>query len=124
MKLHTMAAVAFAGALALLTPTIAGAAPQDFNLTNSTGYEIKSVFISPHSSNDWQEDVLGQDTLADGGAVEIHFPGGRGATCDWDLKVVYSTDDSSAEWTDGFDLCTITQIDIKWDGHTTSATYQ
>lgn len=125
MKHLILAAVA-ACAFALLTPTLASAAPQDFNLTNSTGYEIKSVYISAHSSNDWEEDVMGSDVLANGGSVEIHFPGGRGETCDWDLKVVYSVDDSTAEWTDGFDLCTITSIDIKWDKDTnvTSATYQ
>ncbi len=124
MRMNLMAAGVLAAGLAMFAPVAASAAPQDFELTNSTGYEIKSVFVSPHSSNDWQEDVLGQDTLADGAAVKIHFPGGRGETCDWDLKVVYTSDGSSAEWTDGFDLCTITSIDIKWDGTNTSATYQ
>ncbi len=124
MKHSLFAAGALAMALMTLAPVAAIAAPQDFELTNSTGYEIKSVFISPHSSNDWQEDVLGQDTLADGAGVKIHFPGGRGETCDWDLKVVYTSDGSSAEWTDGFDLCTVSQIDIKWDGTNTSATAQ
>ncbi len=124
MKMNLIAAGALAAGLALFAPVAASAAPQDFELTNSTGYEIKSVYISSHSSNDWEEDVLGQDTLADGAAVKIHFPGGRGETCDWDLKVTYTVDGTSAEWTDGFDLCTITSIDIKWDGHTTSATYE
>ncbi len=124
MKTNFIAAAALAAAFSFLAPIAAVAAPQDFELTNSTGYEIKSVFIGEHSSDSWGEDVLGQDTLADGAAVKIHFPGGRGETCDWDLKVTYTVDGTSAEWTDGFDLCTITSIDIKWDGHTTSATYQ
>ncbi len=124
MKMNFVVAGSLAMGLTLFAPVAASAAPQDFELTNSTGYEIKSVFVSAHSSNDWEEDVLGQDTLADGAAVKIHFPGGRGETCDWDLKVIYTSDGSSAEWTQGFDLCTITSIDIKWDGHTTSATYQ
>jgi len=124
MKMNLIVAGVVAAGLAMFAPVAASAAPQDFELTNSTGYEIKSVFVSPHSSNDWQEDVLGQDTLADGAGVKIHFPGGRGETCDWDLKVVYTSDGSSAEWTDGFDLCTVTSIDIKWDGTNTSATTQ
>jgi len=124
MKMNFIVAGALAMGLTLLTPVAASAAPQDFELTNSTGYEIKSVFIGEHSSESWGDDILGQDTLADGAAVKIHFPGGRGETCDWDLKVTYTVDGTSAEWTDGFDLCTITSIDIKWDGHTTSATYQ
>ena len=123
MKHGYIAAGLLAAGLAF-APVAAVAAPQDFELHNSTGYEIKSVFISAHSSNDWQEDVLGEDTLADDGSVKIHFPGGRGATCDWDLKVTYTEDGTSAEWTQGFDLCTISSIDIKWDGKTTSATYE
>ncbi|HXC55401.1 MAG TPA: hypothetical protein VNU97_08910 [Rhizomicrobium sp.] len=124
MRMNLIAAGVVAAGLALFAPMAASAAPQDFELTNSTGYEIKSVFIGEHSSDSWGDDILGQDTLADGAAVKIHFPGGRGETCDWDLKVTYTVDGTSAEWTDGFDLCTITAIDIKWDGHTTSATYQ
>ncbi|MEI9990793.1 MAG: hypothetical protein WDM86_12210 [Rhizomicrobium sp.] len=124
MKTNFIVAGVLAAAFAIFAPVAAVAAPQDFELTNSTGYEIKSVFIGEHSSDSWGDDVLGQDTLADGAAVKIHFPGGRGESCDWDLKVIYTVDGTSAEWTDGFDLCTITSIDIKWDGHTTSATYQ
>jgi len=124
MKWNFIAAGALAATIACFAPVAAGAAPQDFELTNNTGYEIKSVFIGAHSSESWGDDILGQDTLADGGSVKIHFPGGRGETCDWDLKVTYSVDDTSPEWTEGFDLCTITAIEIKWDGHTTSASYQ
>lgn len=124
MKLRLLSAAVLAAGMTTLAPVAANAAPQDFDLTNSTGYEINNVYISPHDSNDWGSDVMGQDTLEDGAAVHIHFPGGRGETCDWDLKVTYTSDGSSAEWTQGFDLCTISSIDIKWDGHNTSATYQ
>ena len=30
---------------------------QDFILHNQTGVEIHSVFVSPHSAGEWQEDV-------------------------------------------------------------------
>jgi hypothetical protein len=113
MKFKIIAAMTMAAAFAVLTPTMASAAPQDFDLQNSTGYDIKSVFISPTSSNDWGDDVMGQDELGNGTTQPIHFPHGRGETCNWDLKVTYE-DDSEATWTN-FDLCTISSIDISYD---------
>jgi hypothetical protein len=113
MRFKMIAAATMAVAFAVLTPTLASAAPQDFEIQNSTGYDIKSIFISPTASNDWGDDVMGQDELAADATVPIHFPQGRGETCNWDLKVTYE-DDSTAEWTN-FDLCTISSIDISYN---------
>ncbi len=91
----------------------AAEAKQDFTLVNKTGYEIKSVFVSPNKSDDWEEDVLGKDTFADGDKWDIKFH--RAATtCKWDLKVVYSDDNSSAVWTN-IDLCSVEKITIKYN---------
>ena len=98
-------------------------AKQDFTLVNKTGYEIKSVFVSPTKSDDWEEDVLGKDTFDDGDSWEIKFH--RAATsCKWDLKVVYSDDDSNAIWSN-IDLCTVEKITIKYDraSNVTSASF-
>jgi hypothetical protein len=122
MQFKTIAAVVAAASFAVLAPTMASAAPQDFQLDNETGYTIKNLYISPTTTNDWQEDVLGQDTLDNGAAVNIHFPGGRGETCEWDLKIAYN-DDSSHEWT-SVNLCSINKVTIHYDEgtQTTSAT--
>jgi len=124
MKFRTLAAAAVAATLLAFAPAIASAAPQDFALTNSTGYTIKSVFVSPTTEDQWGDDILGSDQLGNGAEATIHFPGGRGETCNWDLKVTYD-DDTTAEWKN-FDLCTITQIDITYDkdAGTTSATWK
>jgi len=122
MKIRCLSAAALAAVVC--TPLDATAAPQEFDLPTRTGYELNAVYIGPHGDPSWGADILGQDVLEDGGSVHIHFPHGRGATCDWDLKVTYTSDGSSAQWTEGFDLCTISSIDIKWDGHNTSATYE
>jgi hypothetical protein len=100
------------------------AGKQDFTLINHTGYQINKVFVSPASSNSWQEDVLGRDVLNNGKNVNIRFhrntPG-----CKWDLKVVYTDDGSSAIWR-GFDICAISKITIKYNRKTnvTSASVQ
>ena len=96
---------------------------QDFDLVNRTGYTIDQVFVSPTSSDDWQNDVLGRDVLDEKESVHIRF--NRAAkTCKWDLKVVYS-DGEEAEW-DEFDLCEVSKITIRYSRKSgeTSATYE
>jgi hypothetical protein len=96
-----------------LVPGAAVAGDQDFALINGTGYEISEVYVAPTQSSDWQEDVLGQDVLGDGQQANISFSRDTDA-CSWDLKVVYSVDDSSAEWRE-VDLCTLSVVTIKYD---------
>ncbi|MEO5337712.1 MAG: hypothetical protein H7841_12580 [Magnetospirillum sp. WYHS-4] len=96
---------------------------QDFDLVNKTGYAIDEVYVTPADSDDWQNDVLGRDILANGDSVHIHFS--RSAkTCLWDLKVVYD-DKETAEWHD-FDLCTTSKIVVRYNRKTgeTSADYE
>ncbi|WP_332118121.1 hypothetical protein [Azorhizobium caulinodans] len=99
--------------LAVSGPLAAAEARQNFTLVNKTGYDIEKVFVSPSKSDDWEEDVLGKDTLDDGDSWEIKFHRAT-KTCKWDLKVVYSDDDSSAIWYD-IDLCTVSKITIRYN---------
>jgi hypothetical protein len=62
------------------------AGAQDFTLVNETGVEIDKVFISPHDKDDWEEDVLGKDTLPTGQSVDIKFHRDETAA-EWDLKI-------------------------------------
>ena len=116
MKFQMIAAAILVAAVAMLSPTAASAAArQNFELVNNTGYTIQNVYVSPTRINDWQEDVLGQDTLEDEQSVAIRFHRSE-TSCLWDLKVVYE-DDTSAYWTK-FDLCTISEITISYDADT------
>lgn len=99
--------------LALASPAMAG--DQDFNLNNATGYTIEKVYVAPSKSNDWEEDVLGDDTLEDGTNVDITFPQ-SGSACKYDLKVVYD-DGEEAMW-GNLDLCTISSVKIRYNRST------
>ena len=46
---------------------------QDFTLVNKTGVGTHELYVSAHSTDNWEEDVLGQDTLAPGDSVEVKF---------------------------------------------------
>ena|SRR6266704_1799791 len=106
---------AFAAAVvvAATVPALAEDAKQDFRLVNRTGYELKALFVSPSKADEWQDDVLGQDVLEDGKAVNVHFSP-KTRTCKFDLKVVYTDDDSSAIW-QNINLCEVDKITIHYD---------
>jgi len=61
-------------------------AAQDFTLVNSTGVEINALYVSPHDADDWEEDILGRDTLPAGQTVNIKFNRDEKAAM-WDLRV-------------------------------------
>jgi len=123
MKATFAAAFAAVLAVAASAPAFAEDAKQDFSLVNKTGYELKALYVAPSKSDDWGDDVLGQDVLSDGQTVNVHFSP-KVHTCKWDLKVTYSDDDSNAVW-EKVDLCSVDKITIKYDrkSDTTSATF-
>ena len=93
-------------------PALAHSGKQDFNLHNKTGVEIHSVYVSPHSADDWQEDVLGRQPLADGDSVKITFDD-RDKHAHWDLKVT-DKGGNALEWYD-LNLTEIQDVTIHWD---------
>jgi len=99
-------------ALSLLLASAAFAqGKQDFTLHNATGVEIHELYVSPHSSDDWEEDVLGQDTLADGDSVDITFSRKERAKL-WDLKVVDSKG-NSITW-ENLNLLEISEVTLHY----------
>jgi hypothetical protein len=111
--MKTFLFAAFAAVLAIASPASAQDAKQDFKLINKTGYELKALYVAPSKSDEWGDDILGQDVLSDGQAVNVHFSP-RVRTCKWDLRVTYTDDSSNAVWSD-IDLCTVEKITIHYD---------
>ena len=85
---------------------------QDFVLHNETGVEINSLYVSPHRADDWEEDILGKDTLASGECLKITFDD-RDKHSHWDLKVT-DKDGNSLEWYD-LNLTEIEEVTLHWD---------
>ena len=85
--LRSKVAIALGVIAIFVTATaFARAGKQDFLLHNQTGVEIHSLYVSPHSADDWEEDILGKDTLAAGDSLKITFED-RDKHVHWDLKV-------------------------------------
>jgi hypothetical protein len=116
-------AAVVAAVLTFAVPAVAQDAKQDFSLANKTGYELKALYVAPSKSDDWGDDILGQDVLSDGQTVNIHFSP-KVKTCTWDLKVTYTDDDSNAVW-EKIDLCSVDKITIHYDrkNNVTRATF-
>ena len=116
------AAILASSMLAAAVPAL-GQAQLDFTLVNRTGYTISEVYVSPLSSDDWEEDIMGADQLEDGDRVEIQFTQGAKG-CKWDLMVTYD-DEEEAKW-QGFDLCETSVIELHYDRNkgTTWAEYE
>ncbi|HLI95434.1 MAG TPA: hypothetical protein VKT72_05010 [Candidatus Baltobacteraceae bacterium] len=93
-------------ALVLLgSSALRGAADQrDFTVYNETSFTIDSLYVSPHSSDNWEEDVLGNDVLEPGHHVKIMFSDDLGY-CYYDIKAIYSDGTDSEKY--NVDLCSI-----------------
>lgn len=100
--------------------TSSAAVNQDFTLVNKTGVEIHAVHVSPHDKDDWEEDVLGRDTLPDGESIEIKFPREEKAAM-WDLRVEDKAG-NHIEW-ENLNLMEISKITLHYkDGKATAET--
>jgi hypothetical protein len=85
---------------------------------NKTGVEIDKVFISPHSADSWQEDILGRDTLPDGDSVDIKFHRNEKAA-NWDLRIE-DNKGNAIEW-ENLNLLEISKVTLHYDGNKATA---
>ena len=85
---------------------------QDFVLHNETGVEIHELYISPHSSNEWRDDVLGKKTLPSGESVKVTFDD-QEKNVKWDLKVA-DGNKHTVEW-ENLDLTKISEVTLHYE---------
>ncbi|HYJ86854.1 MAG TPA: hypothetical protein VEW46_12405 [Pyrinomonadaceae bacterium] len=93
---------------------------QDFTLHNETGQEIIEVYASPTGVDNWEEDILGQDTLPTGESVNITFS--RRHEDRWDIKVVFRSGKNSV-W-NKLNLSQITDLTISYKNGKPWATWK
>ena len=93
---------------------------QDFTVVNQTGVEITALHVAPHSSDDWEEDILGQDTLASGESLAIKFNRNE-KTAMWDLRIE-DTGGNAIEW-ENLNLLEISKVTLHYkDGKASAET--
>jgi hypothetical protein len=52
-------------------------------VTNNTGYTAYYLYISKESTDDWEEDVLGDEVVLDGDSVNVTLP----SSGNWDVML-------------------------------------
>jgi hypothetical protein len=82
---------------------------QDFVLINQSGSTIYSLYVSESARDDWEEDILGDNTLLDGGRLKIVFSGR--AACLWDI-LAEDPDGNQLEWS-SINLCEVSVVVLK-----------
>jgi hypothetical protein len=121
-NLRRLPALAAVFALSImLMPTAFAQGKQDFTLINKTGLVINELYVGPSSSEDWGEDILGQDTLDDGASTEIVFSP-RTRSAKWDLRVV-DENGKAYSWYN-INLLEISQITLYYKNGKTWANYK
>jgi hypothetical protein len=110
VKSIALSLFAIAG-MALLATSAAHAGDQDFTLINKTGVEIHALHVSPHSSDEWGDDILGKDTLPNGDSLNITFPS-RARAAHWDLRVE-DEKGNSLTW-ESIDLLEVSEVTLHY----------
>lgn len=112
--LRTLTALSAIFALSImLVPGVFAQGRQDFTLVNKTGVAIIELYISPHSADDWQEDVLGRDTLPNGESTDVHFSR-KEAAAKWDIRIV--DEDKKEHKYFNLNLLEISEITVRSNG--------
>lgn len=86
-------------------PTLA--ANRHVDIVNATGKTLSEFYASNSGTDDWEEDVLGSDTLADGEVFDVDIDDGTGA-CKFDFKAVFT--DGTSHVRRGVDVCSISKF--------------
>ncbi len=61
--------------------------PRDFDIVNNSSVVLTNIYIAPSSSDNWEEDTMGEDVLNPGDTVHMTFDG-TGSECLYDIKAV------------------------------------
>ncbi|WP_237151937.1 hypothetical protein [Oryzibacter oryziterrae] len=73
-------------------------------IVNNTSYTINEFYASSVGQKSWQEDILGNDTLAPGAKVRINIDDGTGY-CKYDLRAVFN--DGTDAVKQGVNICEV-----------------
>lgn len=90
--LRVLIATGLVGLAGMLASTSASAADRHVKIINATDHTIVRFYASRTSTNSWEEDILGSNTLEPGQAANINIDDGSGA-CVFDFKAVFDDGD-------------------------------
>ena len=79
-----------------------------FDLTNASSANLQELYVSSANSDDWGDDILGQDLLAAGEVAAVTIADGE-TVCSYDMQFVM---DNGVTLEGTADLCALNQFTI------------
>ena len=67
-------------------------------VVNNTGYTCFYLYLSPSSTDNWEEDVLGNDILENGQSVRVHLSKSLSQENIYDIMMVDEDGDTYTKW--------------------------
>ena len=101
--------------LVLIMASCALAGPQDFVLVNNTGVDIHAVHIAPSASDNWGDDILGDQILENGQILTVTFAAQKAEL--WDIRVA-DEDGDTLDFQE-FNLFEISKVTLNNNGEAT-----
>jgi hypothetical protein len=97
---------------------VSGDQNRQVNIQNESTHVLREFYASRIGIDDWEEDILGQDTLAAGQSVSVNIDDGTDS-CLFDFKAVY---DNNAEVVNNrINVCTVSNFRYSGDATITGA---
>ncbi len=90
---------------------------RNFWLLNNTDHTISRFYVSPHESDSWGSDILGNAELPNGLGTIITFESASRSSCVMDFKLVFR-DGSSQLYRQGRNVCTLGAVQFNRDTST------
>ncbi len=87
-----MRTIVIGAALALGVSFAAQAANRHVDIKNDTGETLTEFYASVTKTDDWEEDILGDQVIEDGETFDINIDDGSGS-CRYDFKAVFEGGD-------------------------------
>jgi hypothetical protein len=106
-----MKTILMAGAAVLFfaLPMSVYAADVKFDIINQSARAVNNFYTSPADTTDWQEDVLGSDTIAPGASEEIDITT-DGDQCLYDMRFIM--EDNAELIEKGINVCTLSSYTL------------
>lgn len=104
MKISSVGLAVASAAVVLAFGSAQAAENRHVDVTNGTSFVITEFYASTVNTNDWEEDILGVDTLAPGEAADINIDDGSDS-CNYDFKAVFEDGDEVIKH--NIDVCSV-----------------
>ena len=97
---------AVAIAMSLSAPAFADSV-EPLRIQNNSGSTIYRFYASPVNNSDWENDILGSNTLGAGQYLDITFR--NVSECNYDILIEW---ENGAQYTDVVNICEIGQYNV------------